>query len=591
MRVLNRIRVRNVKGISEADIECTFYPNQPNFLVAPNGTGKSSLAVAFSSLNRNRLKLDEQNYNRGNDDSHSCVEIGFDDGYTFSADKSHNDINKCIDTAVINSGLYARAVNNNYGGYHVAKANICVPDVVLWDKAPKNATIEYSVKKAREGFPKHLRNRIVNLADLLGDASFLNALLSIAPTSIRGKRYSLAIQRFLENLEEQAKANAAPLKTPDDRIKGVKPVKEAADILAGFRSDLGESDLYLNAIQICRLLEVQAGSIKARFVYLDYKHSRSDTDDLIKALNTTGQELKTTSEKGRVYLKLPDRSQLSNGELDVLNFAASLVQVRGKLKKDTSILLIDEVFDYLDDANLLIAQYYLLQMMEQYKAEGKALYVILLTHMDPHLMQSYRFKVKHVSYFSHESVGSVAGYMKNLLADRPRCRKADEAIYEDVSRRYLHYSPDTEHNESTESYLEAKGFPEEVQSINGFTLKCGEELDHYLRDDKYDIPMVCCGIRIAIEMQAFEQLANEDERAAFLDAKGTNEKLAKAVEAGAEIPEIHYLLGGVYNPAMHLDGSVHKALIIGRKLDNKVIKHMVKQACGKRDNVEQEIES
>lgn len=132
MAILNRIKVRNVKGISEVDIPCKFYPNKPNFLVAPNGTGKSSLAIAFSSLNRDRLKLSKDNYPRGMDDPDASVEIAFDDGHRFTADKNHNDISSAIGTAVINSGLYARATNHNFGGYSVFNATICVPDIVLW---------------------------------------------------------------------------------------------------------------------------------------------------------------------------------------------------------------------------------------------------------------------------------------------------------------------------------------------------------------------------------------------------------------------------------------------------------------------------
>lgn len=584
MKMLNRIKVRNVKGISEADIECSFYPNQPNFLVAPNGTGKSSLATAFSSLNKNRLKLDESNYNRGNDDSNAYIEIGFRDGNTFSADKNKNEINKCIDTAVIHSGLYARAVNNNYGNYHVPKASIRVPDIVLWDSVPKNTTIEYSVKNMRDGFPKHLRHRVINLTDLLNDKNFLDALLSTAPSSISGKRYSSAINNFLNNLETQAGARSNSLE--DFRTVDVKPIHKIANLLARFCPELEEVDRIINAIQVCWLFESQAANIKKRFKYLDYKQNRSDVDALIKALNTTGLNLKTENIKGKVSLKLPDRSQLSNGELDVLNFAASLVKVRGRLRKGTSILLIDEVFDYLDDANLLVAQYYLLQMMERYKAEGKSLYVIILTHMDPHLMQSYRFKVKHVSYFSHESVGSVSNCMKALLSDRPRCKKAEIDTYNDVSRRYLHYSPDTKSNKVTEAYLGDKGFPKEFQSVEGFTLKCRKELERYLQGNKYDITMVCCAVRVAIESQAYSQLKSS-EQDIFINAKTTSEKLEMAVQAGAEVPDLHFLLGGVYNPAMHLGESVQKVLIIGRKLDNKIVRRMVEQACNVHDEANQ----
>lgn len=39
------ITCKHVKGIENLDVRCDFHPNKPNFLVAPNGSGKSSLAT------------------------------------------------------------------------------------------------------------------------------------------------------------------------------------------------------------------------------------------------------------------------------------------------------------------------------------------------------------------------------------------------------------------------------------------------------------------------------------------------------------------------------------------------------------------
>ena len=48
MAKITGITCNHVKGINHLDVPCDFYPNKPNFLVAPSGSGKSSLATAFA---------------------------------------------------------------------------------------------------------------------------------------------------------------------------------------------------------------------------------------------------------------------------------------------------------------------------------------------------------------------------------------------------------------------------------------------------------------------------------------------------------------------------------------------------------------
>lgn len=52
--VINSITIENVKGIERLEIKQTIQPNRPNILVAPNGFGKSSIAIAFNSLKANK---------------------------------------------------------------------------------------------------------------------------------------------------------------------------------------------------------------------------------------------------------------------------------------------------------------------------------------------------------------------------------------------------------------------------------------------------------------------------------------------------------------------------------------------------------
>ncbi len=60
--MLKTITIEHIKGIQRKVFDLDVLPNKSSLLVAPNGYGKSSLATAFNSMNRNRIVLDEDDY-------------------------------------------------------------------------------------------------------------------------------------------------------------------------------------------------------------------------------------------------------------------------------------------------------------------------------------------------------------------------------------------------------------------------------------------------------------------------------------------------------------------------------------------------
>lgn len=434
----------------------------------------------------------------------------------------------------------------------------------------------------REKFPKGVQNIVHNLSDYLVKPDFLESIVKLSSPIKPGGYYDRTVNKFLNSAAAELDAGKPVTGSAamEDGIRKVTPIAKIAAAIKPFLPELSEIELYVNAIQLYWVKCDALSEMKAALNYKKYREGRKRVDEMIKSLNTTGLNISLGQSKGKVFLKLSDRSQLSNGELDVMNFATSLVLAREKLSKQVSILIIDEVFDYLDDANLLIAQYFLLQMMEAYKSAGKSLYPILLTHIDPHLMASYRFKVKHVCYFSKESVGKIKGYIRSVLADRDRCKSDDKPTYDDLSARYFHYSPDDGSRCSTEEYLKSKGVPENLRSVKGFRDKCRAELESCISNGAYDIPMTCCALRTTIEEAAYRQIISPAGKKEFERANGTDAKLAAAGKSGATIPELHHLLGIIYNPALHLDESSHKAAVIGRKLDNQIVRRMIRTAYG-----------
>lgn len=95
------ITIENIKGIKRHHFKFTLYPNKPNILVAPNGFGKSSFAIAFASLHESKIILDEKDYHLGDGALTPKIEISTSTGKCLSADNTMNDISGEFDVLLL----------------------------------------------------------------------------------------------------------------------------------------------------------------------------------------------------------------------------------------------------------------------------------------------------------------------------------------------------------------------------------------------------------------------------------------------------------------------------------------------------------
>lgn len=575
------IVAKHIKGIDQLEITCDLFPNQPNFLVAPNGTGKSSLARGFQSLQRDKMKLDESCLFQGREWDDSELSILLEDGQVLTADRSQNSISKQFDVAVINGGLYAKQTVRSYGGRSIAEAKVCVPDVVLCSKIPERHNTGYSVTEMRAEFDDSLRKLIFNFSDLLDSALFLEKISDndCFFASCDGSGYRSRIDLFLSELAllRGTKSDILNHSVDCSSIKKVKPLESIVNIVSSDMNHDAEHYLYLNAIQLNRYCVKNKEKVKSRLSRLKYEERKRRAQQLLKAINTTGLEIEIHERKKKgLVLELPDRSRVSNGELDVLHFAAELIATESRFSKERAILMVDEVFDYLDDANLLIAQYYLLETIRAFRERGHFVYLVMLTHLDPKLMGSYRFKTKHVSYFGTDYDGNISGYMRSILRDRGRTEREIPDIYGEISNTYLHFTSKQEASKQTIEYLKSKGVPEEIVRPPMFAEAMYKEMQAYLMGQRYDAAKVCCALRRAVEFFAYSQIS-PTLRSDFLLLHGTQGKLEFAEEKGVSIPDVFFLLGSLYNSCMHLRDGQNEEQLVYRKLNNLVVRQMVSE--------------
>ena len=156
-------------------------------------------------------------------------------------------------------------------------------------------------------------------------------------------------------------------------------------------------------IQLCRFLgkylEEDPKAVKKAYDYQEYKSNRQEIDKYLELFNTTGRSIKSSVKNNSLVISFTNPKTISNGERDILSFIGHLIKFRVSFKKDIGILLIDEVFDYLDGSNLLGVQYLLSLFIDECKKSKKVLFPIILTHLDPIIFKYLLLKNMKVHYY------------------------------------------------------------------------------------------------------------------------------------------------------------------------------------------------
>lgn len=445
---INKIKIVKVKGIGNKEFPINILPNKPSLLVAPNGFGKSSFAIAFSSLNRDRLKLEDGHQHiGGNALAKPELSVEFTDkhGNTHAlvADEENNQISDIFSCFVINNKVKAKGIGRKFGGKTSVSASLHIDPVVLVDNIPKNVSFSYSYTVSKQAFGNNGKV-LPNISSLLLNLRLIKKLsdnYSLLDQVVKSKCRK-EIDAIISDINLQA-GNALEIKewireNKLEDMRNMADVQHVSDIVSNSSSKFeDEIDNFLVAIQIANIYRNDKAEFKAACKFSNYSLEKSEYTELTKAFNSTWCEIKPTEKKGKLVLNFPKADQISNGQRDIITFIACLCRAKRKLKKDNSILIIDEVFDYLDDANLIAAQYYISKFVDEFKSEDKRLYPLILTHLDPEYFKNFAFS-KQKTYYLDKRNANVNEHMVNLLRKR-----GEQSIKDDVSKFLFHYHPDS----------------------------------------------------------------------------------------------------------------------------------------------------
>lgn len=570
------IEIQNIKGIKRKIFNLEILPNKPSILVAPNGFGKSSIATAFDSLQRNRINLDDDDYHESNKLNKPRIDLTYEredkTRINLYADDSHNTIVNELDWFVINNKVRAKGIGQSFGGYTNVSASLRVDPIVLVDTIPKKVDFDYSFKNQKDSFGQNGKV-LPNINSIFDNYRLINEIYSNTLLDrCQGERIQSAIQKFINTVNNQS-GTASDIvdwieKNQLSILTQIKYLNELAEILNSY--DIGfskNSENFLAAIQLIRVYESNPASFKNACRYKEYEDEKSSLKSLFSSINSSWKDITPKQTKNQLIIEFPKTNLISNGQRDIMCFIALLNKAERKLKKQSCILIVDEIFDYLDDANLVAAQYYISQIIKRFQRENKRFYPLILTHLNPAFFKTFVFSKQKI-YYLDKKTSKADSNLENLLKNREA-----PSIKDDVSKFLLHFNPNHINKRAEFRALRLK---ETWGEANNFDQYIDAEAKKYSTDQPdFDPLAICIALRKKIEKKIYDRLRDPLEKNAFLNINMTREKLEYAESKGIPIPETYFLLGIIYNEALHWKPNHDNISPIISKLENFTIKQIV----------------
>lgn len=577
MNKIQSIEIKKIKGIEERQFSLDLIPNKPSILIAPNGYGKSSFAIAFDSLKQNKLNVDKKYWYKSNENNDSKIVLNIKyngEVKELEANKDKNDIAKEFDVFVINSQLTSTAKRIN----NAMTSNLSINKIQIRDKIPTKEVLNYSIINLK-GRLKSNGKLIYNIKDIIKNdynvkQIYENRHILEKLTKVRASKELYEIIDKIGNSKIKGNKNKIISEIELNLSNDIKDlsyfddIKSFLKVLKGINVDqILYTEIMLIFAEILEIYTLNKSKLNNIYKYSCYMMEKVELKELYSTFNNTWKDIRPVeSKKDGLYIEFPNANLISNGQRDILSFIGLLFKSKSKLNKDKNILIIDEVFDYLDDSNLIAAQYYLSEYIEIFKKSGKDLYPIILTHLDPKYFKNFCFK-KQREYYLKESRNFKNDGLKTLLLKRN-----DPKIKEPVSKYFLHYHPE---DCVLQKEFEELKIQKDIDTSNKLKEKSYLEMEKYINCKSYNPLYTFLAVRLKIEERVYCLLQSEEHKIEFLRLHGTTNKLEFADNLGIKIPEMYYLLGIIYNDSMHIDSEGKNINRLCYKLDNEVIRSII----------------
>lgn len=571
---IDRIAISNVKGIENSVFDVQLIPNKPTLVVAPNGFGKSSITAAFGSLRSKRMELDKDECHKGDEDLNPSLKISYtmQDGRRIENEANHvkNELTAEFGVHVINSQLVSKAKKLRIAGTNIVTSAIEVTPVVLIKNIPEKAKFSYSYASAKGEFGNNGKV-LPNISSVLDNNRAMAKIWNQVDFS---KQAQVGVKRAIKALQDEINAKTGSSKkilasVEDGTIQAVSNIDFVSGILASLTecgiSCASQIEAILIALQVGDIHASDKAAFKKAGERANYLFEKAAYIEDFSALKGTWRKIQPKETSDGLVISFPKANQISNGERDIICFVAQLKKAKLQLKKNKAIILvIDEIFDYLDDANLVACQYHLTQMISELKSEERQIFPLIMTHLHPGFFRNFTFSDQKVCYLNKISVADRT--VESIISKRD-----DPSISDAISKHFLHFHSD---DMDLSDKFQALGLSAGLATAFKFSRHCTNQLQRYIDGKNFDPLAVCCGVRRRVEELSFN-LIREEFREEFLSKHKTVNKLQFAKSTGVAVPELFFLLAVIYNDALHVRTNQDNFSGLGVKLANLTIKHMI----------------
>lgn len=576
MNRITNIKIENIKGFSTINnsFDVEIISSKINILVAPNGFGKSSITTAFNSLAPRKIELDKADFHNENESLIPALYVT-EDGIQYVANDRQNQISQIFKIFVVKNLLVAKAIGQNMGKFFHTKGYLGVDTIEIVKTIPEPCNILYSKSDIRRKFGRNGKV-LSNISTLLKNTGFLckfNDDYYADLEKFTTQKRKLKIEKIVNQINSMSGTVATIESSFDihmlEEIKTEEAYERITTLIQEYSHNLNDFSLFLYFYQLLYVYLNDKTKFKYTVKRKQYENFRDNFNHNLSILGSTWKNIQATENGQSLIVKFPNATHISYGQRDALTLCIKLQYIKTKIHSgDKCIIIIDEVFDYLDPVNMTAIQYYLSQLLADLKDES-ILYPIIMTHLSPSFFRNYTFSPKrlNVQYLCRMQA-TPDRRMKLLLSKRE-----DALIKDDVAHFLFHYAQGTINKRSEFRTLKLPETWGEGTKFYDFIIG---EVNKYLEDTTdYDPYAVCTALRIRIEKLVYDKLPENECKAKFIEIHTTKKKLEYAEDILGELPDVYYMLGIIYNDAEHLkDENVDKPIIY--RLNNTIIKNMIK---------------
>lgn len=596
--MIRNITIQNIKGYGTPPVtlDVELKPNRVNILFAPNGTGKSSLAAAFKSLKRGSLSVDKELKFHKDETLSSSLSLELDD-VVYTADKTKNEIYPVLSCWVIKSGIDSEATLHNMGNYATATSFIDITDIEI-GKVVKLASTGYSITTIKRNFGKN-KKILQNLVVEMESPKFLHRLELIytqLDTFLSANSRKKLIEDVLQKINNlRGNEQEVLAKIDEDWLSDIKNEPRYQLItqqLAILYPNDSACTLFLRFFQLIYHWKDNKTKIKAAVAYWEYIDFKNHIDKELKLLDTTWKNIHTEEVKDKLVVRFPHADEISNGQRDLLTFIVNIIKFKAKIRPDHKyLLLIDEVFDYLDDANMIAAQYYLTELLNH---SNNNLYLCILSHLNPYTFRSYVFSEKKINpQYLRATIPTATRKMLAFIAFRETMNQESKGgdanklqLYHNLSHDLFHYNPIVkDYSADIATYKSDRNLDESWGKTDALHQILIAEVNKYLSDQtQYDPYAVAMALRLRVEKLMYDTLPNQAMKDQFIDQKMTKNKFAFCESNGIEVPDVYNIVSAIHNDADHVkidhltNTYIEKPMVY--KLQHIAIKSILKKLFG-----------